>query len=611
MPSRSIARRALPLLLAGMVLLAAAAGASAPREPMAVYPLDELRPGQTGEAWSVFSGDSISRFDVEIIDRIPGQAPYDLVLVRCLGEELERSGVSQGMSGSPVYLDGRWLGAIAFNYSYSREPLAMVTPAEAMLALANQPAGERADAGATLRELPFLADDWTPALARNDDPPLAISVGGLAPAALDAMARDYRATGLRLQPMGRAAGGADADDGPETLEAGSAVAVELLRGPISAAAIGTVTRRDGDGIWAFGHPFLGEGPVSLPMASARIHAVMPSLVNSFKLGSVGRTLGAITRDGQAGIYGQLGEAPAMLPLTVSLSPAGEAPLTAEFALARHRRLMPMLARMAVDGWLPRRLGPGERGGIDARLRIVPAEGSGEPVELHSRFAGAGSGRAPAGWLQSILNVLQNGPAGPLPLQVIELELSWRQGDEPLRLDDLEIVRPGIRAGETWLLRARLRRGEEPPYTRDLSFPTGGQGLEGLTGGGSVPPGKYRLHVADGASFDRWNATRQPGLYRFETHGELLALLGRLESSGDLLIWLEGPGRADVAGGREFDLPTYFRELTPSSRKANLGAPKKPRRLLALRREAVGADGAAVGHHFLPVTVLEHPRRSKP
>ena len=615
MPSRSIARPMLPLLFAVSLWIAAGAAlAAAPAGPVEPFPLDELRPGMRGEAYSVFSGDVVSRFEVEIIDRVPGQAPYDLVLVRCIGEELDRSGVSQGMSGSPVYLDGRWLGAIAFNYSYSREPLAMVTPAEAMLALADHPAGERADAGETLRALPFLEEGWTPAVSPLSELPLTLSVGGLTPTLLSALDRDYAASGLRFRPMGNAAaGGATrSGDASAALEPGSAVAVELLRGPISAAAIGTVTRRDGDRIWAFGHPFLGEGPVSLPMASARIHAVMPSLVNSFKLGSVERTLGAVTRDGQAGIFGRLGEAPEMLPLVVTLSPAGESATRAEFALARHRRLLPMLARMAVDGWLPQRLGPGERGGLDARLRIVPGEDAGEPVELSARFAGAGSGRAPAAWLQSILQPLQNGPRGPLPLESIELSLSWRQDEEPLRLDDLEIVRPGIRSGESWRLRLKLRKGEEAAVTRELSFSAApGAGAQGLSGGAAVAPGEYRLHVADGASFDRWNAARQPALYRFETHDELLALLGRLESSGDLLLWLEGPGHADVAGGREFDLPVYFRELMPTSRKSETGTPKKPRRLLSLRREALGDGDAAIGHLSLPVSVHEHPRRSKP
>lgn len=574
-----------------------------------LFPLAELRPGLRGEALTVFAGDSISRFEVEILDRVPGQAPFDLVLIRCHGEDLERAGVSLGMSGSPVYVDGRLLGAIAFNFSWSREPLALVTPAAAMLALADRPGGERAELGGALRGLPFI--DGMPAGTETDfaGQPLVLSVGGVPPAALSAMDGRYRPLGFQLLPMGRLdaeAGGAVTS--LDALRPGAALAVELLRGPISAASIGTLTHRDGDRVWALGHPFLGEGPVALPMAGARIHGVMPSLMNSFKLGSVGSPLGTILQDGQSGVFGRLGDSPAMLPLDLVLRGVAEEPLRAGFELARHRRLMPALARMALDGWLPGRLGPRQEGGFTLRLRLRPSEG--EVVTLTQRFSGEGSVQAPATWIQSLLQAVQANPAGPLPLDSLAVELDWRAGEEAVVLADLALVSDAVAAGESWRLRLKLRQGDAS-RVRELRFPSRGEsGLVGLAEGSFLPPGAYTLHVADGASFDRWNATRRPALYRFEDHAQLMDLLGRLESNANWVAWLEAPGESSVAGGREFQMPTWFRELAPRSRRGPIETPKKARRLLAQRREAAAGEAALSGHLALPVTIIAQPSRGK-
>ncbi|MCB9513829.1 MAG: hypothetical protein H6694_05910 [Candidatus Latescibacteria bacterium] len=613
MPTRPRHRRLALLALASALWVGSSAAAE-------LFPLDALRPGMRGEGFSVFQGDSITRFEVEIVDRVSGRAPYDLVLVRCLGEQLERDGISQGMSGSPVYIDGRWLGAIAFNFNFAKEPLGLVTPASAMLALADRPAGTaggRADAG-DLRALPYLGADWSPAtppaLATATGEPLTLSVAGLSPASLAALASRYGAGGLTLQPMGTvdAAGSGAAPAAP--LAPGAALAVELLRGPVSAAAIGTVSHVDGDRIWAFGHPFLGEGPVTLPLASARIHAVLPSLYNSFKLGAMGESVGTLLLDGQSGIYGRLGEAPPLLPLRVTLRTAdGEAPLSANFGLARHRRLQATLGRLALDGWLPGRLGSAQRGCLAMDVTLSARDDANAPVRVRvgERFAGQGSVGAVGAWLQSLLAALGDNPAGPLPLDSLDVALDWTAGQEPLLLQDLSLTRAALRPGEPWRLRLNLRQGDGDATDRVLDFPDPAAGPVERLAGAALPPGDYRLHVADGTTFERWNVKRQPALYDLDDHAALLDLLGRLESTAHWVVWLEAPGEDAVAGGREFAMPVRFRELAPTSRREELLTPKEPRRIVALQRLDVPPGAAAQGHLSLPVTVLDTPRRSEP
>ena len=381
-----------------------------------VFPLGEIRPGLKGTALTVFEGDSISSFPVEIVDRISGRGAYDLVLVR--GDEAlqARGGVSQGMSGSPVYVDGRWLGAIAFTYAFSREPLALVTPAAAMLSLADRPwTGPDALHG-SLRELPFLGGDDAQPTRLPPGPEgeaLRLSVGGLDPSALARLERGLSGQGLALLPLGISTGNAGTAAGVASkLEPGAAIAAQLLSGPVSVASIGTVSHVDGDRVWAFGHPFLEEGPLALPLASVRVHAVMPSLNTSFKIASVGQPVGTLLQDGRAGVYGRLGPAPAMLPLRLELDAEGRPSRSAEFELARHPRLAPLLGRIALQGWAQGILSSRDEGGLHLGLTLrlgEPAVAAGSLLELSEGFAGEGSLAAAGAWFQSVLEVLFQNP----------------------------------------------------------------------------------------------------------------------------------------------------------------------------------------------------------
>jgi hypothetical protein len=350
--------------------------------------------------------------------------------------------------------------------------------------------------------------------------------------------------------------------------------------------------------------------------------VLPSLFSSFKLGALGETVGTLVEDGEAGILGRLGPAPALLPLRVTLFVDGER-RHADFGLARHRLLTPVLGRLALDGWLPGSLGGQERGRLELSLTLAPALAGRGPLTLGERFAGEGSALAAGAWLQSLLVVLAENPEGPLPLDSLSLTLDWRSGEEPLRLHDLSLQREALRPGERWRLRLRLENpqaraaGSEQAQSEaslselPLEFPDLGLGPIERLAGADLPPGTYRLHVADGTSFERWNAARQPALYDIVDQAALLDLLGRLDSSAHWVIWLEAPGEDSVAGGREFSLPLRYRALAPVSRRDELLSPKEPRRLVALQRLPVAAGAAAEGHLSLPVTVLDTPRRSTP
>ena len=608
-----------PLSLASLTLVLLIAG-EASVGATEIFPLDELEPGLRGIAYTVFRGDSISAFHVEVIDRMPGRGAFELVLVRGEPELMERGGVSQGMSGSPVYIDGRLLGAMAYNFSYAREPMALVTPIGAMFALAERNDARRASAG-SIDHLPFLLEGALPAgggaLPRGyvaeavAGAPLPLSVGGLDPGTLAGLERRFSDQGFRFFPLGapsawagaegkaEQAGGAGATEAANVAP-GAAVAAELLRGPVSAAATGTLTHVEGDRFWAFGHPFLDEGAIDLPIAAANVHGVMSSLVNSFKIASVGSPIGRILHDGRAGIYGKLGDAPPMLPLRINLNDGYGVKHNAEFEAARHPRLLGSMLRLALQGWLNGPLALQDKGGIAVSLTLYPAER--EPLSLEQRFAGEGVLQQPALWAQAIVDALQRNPAGPIPLDSLRVDLEWSEGEEAIQLVDLGVVRPTIARGESWQLSARFRQGGSE-FSRSFAVPALAEA------GRALPPGGYQLHFSDSGSYQQWDARRQPRLYRFTDHAALLDLLDRLEAGGKWLLWVSAEGERTVLGGREVDLPVWFRELQPEGPKINQD--DKPGRHIVGTTFRIDAASETRGYASIPVAILPTPARNEP
>lgn len=340
----------------------------------------EVKNGMTGYGLSVFQGTKIERFEVEVVSVLRNFNPkYDVVLIRCKGANLEHTGGVAGMSGSPVYLrddkgKDRMIGAFAYGWQAAKDPLAGVQPIEYMLAMPQQAAGKEpaSEPKTNGKKRAFwtigesFAAPWnsthrtldarnTPATMQagfgtSDLRPLAtlLMSSGLPQAAIDKFSPLLRQYGM----MPVQAGGAGADTSgrygaPAKLEPGSAIAVPIVTGDMDLTAIGTVTEVIDGRVFAFGHAFFSEGEVSLPMGSAYIHSVIPSLISSFKLGSVTGVQGTLQNDQIVGIAGKLGPSPATIPVQIHcVYEDGTSDLTYRFNVAKHPKLTPMAAGMA-------------------------------------------------------------------------------------------------------------------------------------------------------------------------------------------------------------------------------------------------------------------------
>jgi hypothetical protein len=352
--------------------------------PPAILPLSEVRPGMVGTALTVFQGTKPEPFKVRVVSVMRNFLPkQDVILIRAEDPRVEFSGIVAGMSGSPVYIDGKLMGAVAYAWSFAKEPLGGVTPIETMLAERTRPrrvkeetlalgAGDGARAvaeapqegprGALASASAGTSTDGPSALARGLGLPsilpsaasgvphlmrasVPLSVSGFGPRTVAELEQELRPTGL--VPMQAGGGRRPGPAAPGHVEPGSAIGVELVRGDMSTVATGTVTYLDGPNVFAFGHPLFGIGEVYLPMVDAEIHAFLPSLSQSFKMSSPLQEVGTLVQDRQSCIIGDLDARTTMIPIEVRVSgPGGEA-RTFRAEVARNRRLTPMLASMVV------------------------------------------------------------------------------------------------------------------------------------------------------------------------------------------------------------------------------------------------------------------------
>ena len=296
-------------------------------------PLDQIHEGMKGTALTVFQGVKPESMDVEVLGVMHNvNGPKgDIILVRLHGTKPEYTGVVAGMSGSPVYFDGKLAGALAFRIGeFSKEPIAGVTPIEEMLeinALDHRPARSPApvpmraslpeQGGTTQTASPgensaLPAQNYSNYLKPIETP---LVFNGFSNETLQRYASQFAAAGI-VPVMG--IGSASDRKQPEPIEAGSAVSAVLVRGDMDIAATCTVTYVDPQRLLACGHPLLQFGEVDLPMTKATVLATLPSPLNAFKIVNTTETVGAFVQDRQNGIMGVPGRESKMIPVTVAM-----------------------------------------------------------------------------------------------------------------------------------------------------------------------------------------------------------------------------------------------------------------------------------------------------
>jgi hypothetical protein len=524
-----------------------------------ILPIDHIRPGMRGYGISdMGDGKGIQRFDVEIIGVLQRYAPrQDLVLARVSGAGLEKSGIIAGMSGSPIYVEDKLVGALAYGWPFSKDPICGITPIQSMLDIRHAPpappvpiAGSSAAAvsTSTLLEafttgqfrahLEPMLEALRPRPSESLTPlPLPLSVAGLSPGGL--FDRMVQAAGWMAAPSGAAAP-ANSAAALEPLRPGSAVATQLLSGDMDLSATGTVTWVEGSSVLAFGHPFLSMGPVSMPMAEANVLTVLPSIYRSFKFAATGPVLGSITQDRSTGILGTFGSTAPLVPITVRISSSDMPPQTYRFQAVHNSMLTPILTALAIDNvvtTLEKRTG--ERTLVWKSSIRTP----GRTVRWNSVFSGFAAREEAVTSLALLTNYLMANEFHDLTILGVDVEISHSDRLQSARIVHVEAQKERVRPGDEvpiWVDLADFR-GSNRRVVMSLKVPE------------DTPPGSLSVFVGDGSAATAYDLGVLPA--DPQSLDQVLDFLARVRPANtlNLLAYRHAPG-AMVAGEAMASLP---------------------------------------------------------
>ena len=438
-----------------------------------------------GTARTVFSGSDTEEFNVEVLGVLPGfPGPrQSAIIAKLSGANVEKTGVFAGMSGSPVYIDGKIVGAIAFSFPFSKEPIAGITPIKQMIDIFDKGADEKAKPREP-RAVSFAqlaGTDWKPNLPKpavssvslltpvSAGSPLLPLIGqqmtpiatplvfsGISQETLSMFAPQLVASGML--PVSGVGGSAAitpmAEVTAKTFPPGSSISVQLVRGDYSLAAAGTITMRDESRIYAFGHPFLSLGASDMPMTESSVVTVIANMNNSFKLAVPGQMVGSIAQDRASGIYGLLGRAPKMIPVKVNLHTSRDRTETYTYEVVSDSFLTPILLNITIFNTIT----SSERVLGESTITMtgeIKVKGH-EPIKIDRRFSANNSLVQAAGSIAAPVASLLTSGFDDVQLDGITLDISSSETKYAGTLERITLDRTEVRRGEKVEVQAYVR-----------------------------------------------------------------------------------------------------------------------------------------------------------
>jgi hypothetical protein len=441
-----------------------------------LMPVSEIKPGMKGYGLTVFRGTKIERFDVEVVGVMPkSNFGEPLILVRLTGGPISSRGayLIQGMSGSPIYVNGKLLGAFSQGEGWPKEPLGMVTPIENMLEaldpkLSQNPGGEVATGelnggGFDVASVNNLFSNNTPDLsvlqALQNPRPLAlpISVSGLSRRNLDRLARVFAPYNMTVMQ----GSGAAAEPFKAELVPGAAVGIAFSTGDVQLGGMGTVTWRKGDELVAFGHPMMQLGATQFPMTTAWVHDVFPGFQVSHKIWSFGDPVGTLIQDRPFSVAGRVGPLPAMIPVHYTVKDMGNGrSRTYDVQCANHPRLVGQLLPIVVnEGLFNTRPVPGD---TVARVKMtVETDGAGTLTRENVFYDAAQIDVVAIRELMELMGLLSNNSFRRVPVKKLDVAVTFEDKRPTATLERAFISQETFKPGDEVEVGAVLR-----PYRKD-------------------------------------------------------------------------------------------------------------------------------------------------
>ncbi|MBM4043843.1 MAG: hypothetical protein FJ279_01905 [Planctomycetes bacterium] len=562
----------LAIVLSLVIPLSAATGQPKALPPD-VMPLDEIQPGMKGYGRTVFSGTKIERFDVEVIGiQRRTTARGDRILIRMSGGPLEKTGIIAGMSGSPVYINERVIGAVAYGWQFSKEALGGVTPIVEMLGVL-----EAADRPANTLRTEREAHWFTPLTFRPSE--MAMASGGASPFS------EFSAVTLRpihtplvlsgfdpsvieqlrpsLEPFGvipvQGGGGGGGVAKDVDFSPGAAVGVQMVRGDVSAFGTGTLTYRRGDQVLAFGHPMFQAGEVDMPMIAAHVHTVIPSVIWSTKVSEPVSVLGRIHQDRQPAIAGKMGEFARMIPCQVTVN--GSQRETYRFEVVDSKFWTSRFFSSAASSALLAT----EKQMAEVMVKVrthVKVEGRDKPLTVENVYFEPSSPTFPVSQATYPVGVLLSNPFQRVRIERMEMAIDLSDVRQTATLESLAVSQRAVKPGAKVEAIVTLRPFAEPTRQEKVTLEIPED---------AMPGSQVTLVACDGAMSRSLEAARAPGKFAPTNLDQLLDVLQRVEPNTNLVVRMMLPRSGVTVRGEGLPaLPSSLLSVMAFSNTSGLG-----------------------------------------
>jgi hypothetical protein len=559
------------------------------RKQTAYWNVEEIKPGMKGQGKSCVKGVKVETFDAEVIGVLRDTSPgRDLILCKLSGMNLDKTGVIAGMSGSPIYIEGKLLGAVAYAWPYGKEPIAGVTPFSQMESFAS--AYERRDQAAEKNKpariglaKPIILEgreykDVTISPDHREPTPTAadglwmvplktpVSATGMSPRSLAVLRDSFQQLGFVAGQGGGVPSNIPSEERNSPLQIGGGLCVAMITGDFDMSAIGTVTHIEDKRVYGFGHPFLGVGSCDLPLMTGYTHTIFPRLSLSFKMGAPLRTVGVINADTSTGIAGWLDRTPDMLPLasTILRQPEGK-PHTYNVKIVRVRNMVGPLVHAALtnsvdmEGNFPEEM--------SARIKAKIEIDGHDPLILDDWFAGPMyvGDRTPQmlySPLAGLIQQLSNNSFKTLRFKSIECSTEIQPERRSADIEASELESDTVAPGDTLKATVTLRpfKGGKQRIALELKLPA------------DTPEGNYTALIGDELNNVRADLRDNPHLGNPQSVEAQLKMV-RMQMAAKrttLVLRVPLPGGAGVAvnGQALNDLPPSMVQIMSSTRRTN-------------------------------------------
>jgi hypothetical protein len=589
------------------------------------FPVDELRPGMVGVGRTVFEGDRLEDFKVHIIGVLRNVIGprRNLILAKLEGGPLADTGVIAGMSGSPVFIDGRLVGAVSYSLGqFAKEPIAGITPFDEMVEAATLP-GPRRQAARVELQMPLTPESlrtslrqafaWMRPFAESPSDvqvfgdtslnaglgtmmrPIAtpLTIGGFDASVIDPVANAFREQGFA--PVMAGAGQLAATEleragGGRPLRPGDPIGVALMNGDLSLGATGTITEVDGNRIYAFGHPFFGLGPTQFPMTRAYVHVVLPSLLNSMKIASTGEIIGTMQQDRATTIAGTLGAGPALIPIKIALTSERGTKKTFSMTMVNDQLFTPLLAYLSVLNTLTSY--ERQNGVASYTVKGAATVKKYGNVAFEDLFTGDQPSAGAAAYVVAPINFLMRNTFEDIELEGLNLEIDASEQPKSATLERVWIDGSRIKRGSTVNLKVLLRtyRGDE--ITRSVPV--------------QIPPnaeGSVTIMVADGNRLSQVES-RELQIQPLQTRGlpQMIRVLNNARKNNRLYVRLVNrDGGAVVKGESLASLPPSVLAVMEADRN---GGSFSPLQRALLGEWEISTDHVVSGARTLTLPIEE-------